>query len=137
MQQVQRPVQILIVPYALLRLPLSVLDNRLFRPMSLQSRRRRVFDVGLGVLDHWAERLLGDEAISRNGRCRLTGTCIRHHDNIHNGRAAARDPAAAEDKAYARTRRRPPCPPPGSAVPALLTAEAHSRGRLKDRDGAR
>lgn len=63
--------QALVVPFALLRLPLSVVDRTVRKVLPPRSRGRTAFDHGLGVVDHWAGLVLDDQGIARSGQARI------------------------------------------------------------------
>jgi hypothetical protein len=77
-----------VVPYVLMRLPLTLIDRTLVRRLPAQCRRRTVFDHGLGVADHWAGLILGDERIADSGRLRVA----------HAGRYSGASSAVAGDR---------------------------------------
>jgi hypothetical protein len=68
---VTRAGQVFVVPFALLRLPLSVVDRTVRKLLPPRSRGRTAFDHGLGVMDHWAGLVLDDQGIARSGQARI------------------------------------------------------------------
>ena len=90
--------QALVVPYALLRLPLSVVDRTVRKVLPPRSRGRVVFDHGLGVMDHWAGLVLDDQGIARSGQARIARAGVFDPENV------AQVPALPGSTTYATTR---------------------------------
>jgi hypothetical protein len=77
---------VLAVPYALLRVPLTVADHKLVGRLSKYSRPRVEFDRALGTLDCWAGWALNQPEIHRHGeRRRHSAHDRRHGDYFVNG----------------------------------------------------
>jgi hypothetical protein len=89
------------LPYALVRVPLSYLDAKLFRRLPENAELRIVFDQTVGGIDLWAGQLLGVEAISRNGLARVQNAGGRMAA-LGSGRRPAAQPAWPRN--YADTR---------------------------------
>ena len=61
----------LAVVYALVRVPVTVVDRSVVQQLPAGCRPRTVFDHGLGVADHWAGLILADDAVAASGRARI------------------------------------------------------------------
>ena len=64
--------QTAVIPFAVVRVPLYLLDQHLVRRLPADSSARAAFDRGLGTVDLWAGRLRDVPAISARGLSRLT-----------------------------------------------------------------
>ncbi len=62
---------VIAVPYALVRVPLSYLDAKFFRRLPEHAELRIAFDQALGGIDLLAGNVLGIDSISLNGLARL------------------------------------------------------------------
>lgn len=64
--------QTAVIPFAVVRVPLYLLDQHLVRRLPTASSTRIAFDRALGTVDLWAGRLIDDPTISARGQSRLT-----------------------------------------------------------------
>lgn len=81
---------VLAVPFALIRLPLYVVDRSLLRRLNRHSGPRIALECGLGTVDICAGHFLADDVITGQGVCRV--------------RAALRDRPAASSRSVAAVR---------------------------------
>ena len=63
--------RVLAIAYALVRVPVTVVDRTVVQQLPAGSRPRTVFDHGLGVADHWAGLILANDAVASSGRARI------------------------------------------------------------------
>lgn len=100
---------VIAVPYAIVRVPLSYLDVKLVRRLPEDAAVRMAFDQAIGGIDLCAGHALGIESISRNGveRVQNAGGRVRTRTLGAGGKTVV-DPAREKDYALTRPLRRWP-----------------------------
>jgi hypothetical protein len=101
------PRELLAVPFALARVPLYIVDTQLIARLPRRSGSRLALDCGLGAVDVWAGRILGNEAISASGLTRLAAALRAHYAQAGPARVSGVRPEHTEAitrRSYATTR---------------------------------
>lgn len=94
---------VIAVPYAIVRVPLSYLDVKLVQRLPEDAAVRIAFDQALGGIDLCAGHVLGIDSISRNGLARVQNAGGRvRTQTLGAGDKTVGDPA--REKNYALTR---------------------------------